>query len=141
MKRKTLTNWVGLPPDFSPDDWAGFVYLIVNVLTQQKYIGKKFLKSIRRTKVKGKRKRKVVRKESDWREYKSSSEELQKDILTYGEGSFEFRILHLCKTRAETNYLEVKEQFIRDVLNSRLPDGRYEYYNECILARYYRKRY
>lgn len=135
---KVSTNWLNLPPDFSPEDWAGFVYLIVDTVTSRKYIGKKFFWSLRKMKVKGQKRRKLVKKESDWKHYKSSSEELKAAIKEHGVDRFEFIILSLHKTRAEVNYSEVKEQFSRDVLYSKINDE-YEYFNHCILNRYWRK--
>ena len=138
-KKKVLTDWKGLPKDFSPEDFEGFVYLIVNTLTDQKYIGKKYFWSVTKKKVKGQKRRKIEKKESDWRFYKSSCDELKQDIDKLGLKYFEFYILTLHKTRAETNYQEVKEQFIRDVLYSKI-NKEYEYYNSNILNRYFRKK-
>lgn len=139
-KIKVRTPWQGLPTDFEVSDWEGFVYLIENQLTKQRYIGRKYLYSKRRLKVKGKKRRKLRVTESDWEYYKSSSNDVKADIKEYGLKNFTFEILSLHKTRAETNYTEVKEQFSRDVLSSLLPNGEFEYYNHCILNRYYRKR-
>ncbi len=136
--KKVLTNWTGIPKDFSPEGLEGFVYLIVNTLTDKKYIGKKFFWSKRRLKVKGKKRRKIRITESDWKYYKSSSLDLKADIEEFKEENFTFTILSLHKTRGATNYTEVKEQFIRDVLYSKI-NGDYEYYNTNILGRYYRR--
>jgi hypothetical protein len=139
MGKKTLTIWENLPAEVDLLQYEGFVYLIVNVLTDKKYIGRKYLSSTRKKKVKGKKRRSVTVTESDWRYYKSSSKELKADIDKYGEENFKFIILDFFKTKAETNYAEVKEQFSRDVLYSKLPNGEFEYYNYCILNRYWRK--
>jgi hypothetical protein len=138
--KKTCTPWIGIPPKFIPLDWAGFVYLIVHVPSQRKYIGKKFLASKTRKRVKGKKRRKLCVKESDWAVYKSSSTDLKADIAKYGIDSFTFEILSIHKTRAQVNYEEVRQQFLRDVLYSRLDSGEFAYYNTCIGAHYYRKR-
>ena len=140
MKKKTHTPWEGVPPDFHPEDWAGFVYLIEDVFSHRKYIGKKFLSSRLRKKVAGQKRRKLTVKESDWRHYQSSSDELKEAIATLGLGNFKFKILAFYKTRAEVNYAETKEHFLREVLSSRLPSGEYEYFNSNILGRYFRKR-
>jgi hypothetical protein len=132
-----LTNWKGLPSNFKVEDYEGFVYLIVNTLTNQKYIGKKFFWSIRKIKVKGRKNRRIVRKESDWQTYKSSCAELISDIDKLGIKNFKFNILSLHTSRRDTNYAEIKEQFERDVLNAKL-DNEYEYYNSNILCRFYR---
>jgi len=62
----------------------------------------------------------------------SSCKPLIKDIKKYGVESFKFEILHLCKGRGETNYMELKELVMRDVLRSD------DYYNENILSRFFR---
>jgi len=119
-----------IPEDFSHEDAYGFVYLITNKTTNQKYVGKKFFwskKTLPITKTRKRRKRLLV--ESDWRKYWGSSKHLQEDIDKYGEDNFTREILHLCKTKGECAYLEAKEQFDRDVL---LTD---DYYNGIIQIR------
>ena len=135
---KELTPWAGLPNDFNPEDWEGYVYTIVHVPSSKCYIGRKYFWKKLRKKVRGKKRKKLVVTESDWRFYKSSSVELKKDIEEIGLDSFRFEILSLHKTRAQTNYEEVKLMFQRDVLHSLLPSGEYEFYNYNILGRYYR---
>jgi hypothetical protein len=140
MTKKVLTDWMNIPESFSPEAYEGFVYLVVNTITKQQYVGRKYFWSKTKVKVKGSTRRKLKVKESDWRYYKSSSDELKADIETFGLAAFEFSILSLHETRAETNYTEVKEQFVRDVLYAVLPSGEYAYLNKCILNRYYRKK-
>jgi hypothetical protein len=129
--KRPQTCWIGLPKGFHPLGYEGFCYLVVNTLTQRKYIGRKYF-------WKG-RPRKKGRKESDWEYYRSSSDELRADIEELGIENFKFYILSLHKTRGECNYTEIKEQFSRDVLYSKLPSGEYEYYNGCIMHRFYRR--
>ena len=62
--------------------------------------------------VKGKKKR--VKAESDWREYFSSSEEIQK-MVAEGE-HFSREILHICESKGVANYLEAREQMDARVL-------------------------
>ncbi len=140
MKNKVFTNWIGIKAGFDPVGLAGFVYLVVNTLTSKKYIGKKNFWFKNRKKVPGRKRRKLVVKESDWRYYKSSSEDLKKDIAIHGLEAFEFRILQTFKTKTEMNYAEVREQFVRDVLHSRLNSKEFEYYNSNILGKYFRGR-
>lgn len=97
-------------------DWTGFVYLITNLATGKKYIGKKLLWFAKQRIIKGKKKRTKV--ESDWRDYWSSSEEVKKDVETFGEGNFKREILHFCKNKGTTSYLEAKEQFVNEVLEN-----------------------
>jgi hypothetical protein len=109
------------------DDYIGFVYLIVNMLSGKKYIGKKLLKFKRTKQVKGKKKKTTI--ESDWKNYYSSSDELKQDVEKLGVHSFKREILRLCKTKSELSYYEAKHQFEKDVL---LSDG---WYNKWIMIR------
>jgi len=119
-----------------PEDCVGFVYLITNTITGRKYIGKKLAKFSKTTyktvKLKnGTKKKKKIRSkiDSDWMDYYGSSDELNKDILTLGKENFTREILHYCKSKAHTSYLEAKEQFDRKVLEST------DYYNGQISVR------
>jgi hypothetical protein len=119
-----------------PEDCIGFVYIIVNTVTGRKYIGKKLAKFSKTTyktvKLKnGTKKRKKIRSkiDSDWQEYWGSSPNLQADIDTLGKENFSREILHYCKSKAETSYIEAREQFDRKVLESD------DYYNGIIQCR------
>ena len=119
-----------------PDDCIGFVYCITNTVTGRQYIGKKLAKFSKTTyktvKLKnGTKKKKRIRSkiDSDWQEYYGSSVELSKDIDTLGKENFSREILHYCKSKAETSYIEAREQFDRKVLESK------EYYNGQISVR------
>ena len=103
-------------------DAYGFVYLIVNKKSGRKYIGRKYFWSYR--KPKGKKRR--VRNESNWKEYYGSSKELLADVAQHGISSFRREILSLHPSAALVNYHEVKEQFIRGVLETD------QYYNNNI---------
>lgn len=131
------TPWQGMPSD-GVHDYEGFVYLIVNKTNGRKYIGRKYFWSKRKVKPKNAKRRKRVTKDGNWRTYKSSSPELLKDIVELGVSNFDFVVLHLCKTRGQTNYLEVKEQFSRSVLEAKLPSGEWEYYNGNVMSRYFK---
>ena len=126
----------GTSVEILPEDCVGFVYLITNTITGRKYIGKKLAKfsktSYKTVKLKNgtKKKKKIRRKiDSDWMDYYGSSDELNKDILTLGKENFTREILHYCKSKAHTSYLEAKEQFERKVLEST------DYYNGQISVR------
>ena len=116
--------------DEIPDEYEGFVYLITNLKTGQKYVGKKLAK-FKTTKppLKGKKNKRRGYKESDWRDYWGSSDKLQADVETLGEDKFTREILYFCTSRAEMSYLEAKEQFDRRVLETE------EYYNGIINVR------
>ena len=119
-----------------PDDCVGFVYLITNLATNRKYIGKKlakFSKTTTKTVVlkNGTKKKKKVRSkiDSDWLEYYGSSIELNKDVEVLGKENFLREILFFCKSKAECSYVEVREQCGRKVLESD------DYYNGQISVR------
>ncbi len=119
-----------------PEDCVGFVYIITNLISNRKYIGKKLAKFSRTTyrvqKLKnGTKKKKRIRSkvDSDWQEYYGSSDELNADIDKLGKQNFKREILHYCTSKAETSYLEAKEQFERKVLETE------EYYNGHIQVR------
>lgn len=113
-----------------PEGFIGFVYLITNLQTGQKYIGKK-LTQFKRTKppLKGKKLKRRSTVESDWREYWGSSERLCADVAALGPEKFTREILYYCKSKAEMGYLEAREQFERRVLETD------DYYNGIINVR------
>jgi hypothetical protein len=124
------------PIETLPEDCAGFVYLITNLTNQRKYIGKKLAKFSKTTyrivKLKnGSKKRKRVRSkiDSDWQTYWGSSPELLRDIELLGTENFTREILYYCKSKAECSYIEAREQFSRQVLESD------DYYNGIINCR------
>lgn len=122
--------------DELPEDCVGFVYLITNTVTGRKYIGKKLAKFSKTTyktvKLKnGTKKKKKIRGkiESDWQTYYGSSPNLTADVIALGTDKFTREILYYCKSKAETSYIEAREQFDRKVLESD------EYYNGHIQVR------
>jgi hypothetical protein len=125
--------WTYQGNEFSeiPEGYAAFVYLITNKKTNKKYIGKKLFYFSRSKTVKGKKKRTKI--ESDWRDYWSSSEEVQKDVKELGEENFTREIIRLCENKGSASYFEAKEQFINEVLEN--PD---QWYNGQIQVRVHR---
>lgn len=113
--------------DIDPSQFSGFVYRITNLVTGKAYIGRKYTWKTTAGK----------RSESNWRTYWGSSADLKADIKSLGHDQFEREILHWCKTKQLTNYLETAEQFKQDVLTAKLPNGRPAFYNLNILGRYY----
>ena len=113
--------------DTTPNEFQGFVYLITEIDTDRKYIGKKNFWKPKTLPITKKRKRRVrTRTESDWREYFGSSREVQTLVEEKGKDNYKREILKLCKTKGEMSYYEAKLQFENDVL---LRD---DYYNEFI---------
>jgi hypothetical protein len=119
-----------------PEDCVGFVYLITNTASGRKYIGKKLAKfskiTYRIVKLKnGTKKRKRIKSkiDSDWQTYYGSNDELNKDVTLLGAEKFTREILYLCKSKAECSYIEAREQFRHQVLESA------DYYNGQISVR------
>lgn len=108
--------------------YVGFVYIITDTITNQKYIGKKSTKCKRKDKKTNRRKT----TESDWRTYYSSNEFI-KNTAKKDKFRFKREILRLCLTKGETNFFEIEEQFKRDVLKSP------EFLNFQILGKYFKK--
>ena len=119
------------------DDNFGFVYLITNIQSGKRYIGRKYFWSFR--KPPGKKRR--VKKESDWKKYYGSCPELKEDIELLGRQNFSRTILSLHKTAGKTNFEETKQLFVNGVLTESLDTGGPAYYNSNILSRYFRKDY
>jgi len=122
-----MSDWVYQGRPFTEDDIGdsyGFIYEIVNLTNNRRYIGKKFFTKAKTKQVNGKKKK--TRVSSDWEKYWSSSDELKTDVKSLGEDKFTRTILHLCKTRSECSYRETKEIFFRDALLKE------EYYNSWV---------
>ena len=113
-----------------PEGCEAFVYLITNNQNNMKYVGKKLAKfKTSKPPLNGKKRKRKGTKESDWREYWGSSDNLKADVAEIGEENFTREILYFCASRGIASYLEAKEQFDRRVL---LTD---EYYNGIINVR------
>jgi len=111
-------------------DHEGFVYLITDLETGMKYVGQKSFWSTKKLPpLKGKKRKRTVVRESDWRDYFSSSKTIKYLKEQHGRDRFRREILHLCQTKGEMNFFETKEQFDRDVL------FRDDYYNGIINCR------
>ena len=124
------------PVEQLPEDCVGFVYIITNTVSGRMYVGKKLarFKTTRykmHTQKNGKKIRKKIRGAvaSDWQEYYGSSDQLNRDVETLGRDRFRREILYYCKSKAECNYIEAREQFARQVLESD------QYYNGHIRVR------
>lgn len=118
--------------DDAIDEYTGFVYRITNLKNGKQYIGKKLFKSTQRKKVKGKTRRKVVKKESNWKSYYGSNTALLEDVKELGPDSFRREILKLCTSKGTANYWEAKYQMQEEVLEGD------NYYNDWIMVKVHR---
>jgi len=117
------------------EDNIGFVYMVTDKETGMKYIGKKnFFSKVTRPPLKGKKRKRRSLKESDWKTYCGSSEVVKTLVEENGLGHFEREIIHLCKSKGELTYMELKEQVDRKVLFK--PD---EYHNAFIGCKIHRR--
>lgn len=134
LKKTDYDNpWIYKDEPFTSEDigeYIGFVYLLTDP-DGKKYVGKKLFSSRRKLPpLKGKTRKRIVVKESDWKNYYGSSEEVKS--LVENNTQFKREILHLCKSKGELSYMELKEQIDRKVL---LTD---EYYNGIIQCKIHR---
>jgi len=129
MEESISMNWKYNDENFvdAPKGIEGFVYLITNLTNDRKYIGKKSFWTRRKDKKTGRRKT----KESDWKNYFGSCDELNEDVKLLGEDKFTREILYLCPHKKSMSYYETMEQFKRDVL---MTD---DYYNTNIEGRFF----
>ena len=119
--------------DEVPENAVGFVYVIINNITNKSYIGKKFYHStIRKKPLKGKKRLRVITKESNWRTYCSSSDYVKADIKKLGKEHFTFKIIKSYDNKTKVNYAELELLVKNDVLN-----GSDKWYNGNILGRYF----
>ena len=136
--------------DEMPQDTYGFIYLVTHIPTSRKYIGKKVLYFERNVKL-GKRelnelkaqrkakgiggrvpsKKKVI-KESDWKTYYGSQQEIKELVKLEKESNFKREILKFVSNKKHLTYFECKYLFINEVL-----ENNQEYINDNILAKFY----
>jgi hypothetical protein len=116
------------------EDNLGFVYIVTDKKTKMKYIGKKgFFSKVTKPPLKGKKRKRRSFKESDWKKYCGSSEAVKMLVEENGLDHFDREILYLCKTKGELNYMELREQILREVLLK--PD---EYHNAFVGGKIHR---
>jgi len=109
------------------EEYFGFVYIITNLDTDKKYIGKKFFTKAK-TKIVNKRKKRS-RVQSDWLDYYGSNKILNEEVSIVGKDKFRRDIVKLCKSKGECSYWESKLQFENDVLYSD------QFYNDWIMCK------
>ena len=133
-----------------PEGTYGFVYQIIHTSTNKKYIGKKVLYFQRNVKI-GKREteklrlerkekgipgrvpsKKLVVKESDWKDYYGSNKELAKLLSIEGPNNFNRKIIQFAPTKKLLTYYETKYLFMYEVLEND------QYYNGDILGKFHK---
>ena len=125
-----LGHWLLAENVIINSDTFGFIYEITNTVNGKKYIGKKQCKSkLRRKPLKGRQNKRIEIKESDWKQYTSSSNSLNEDIIKFGKDKFVFKVIKTCGSKWELAYFEISEQIAKNVL---LRD---DYYNGIINVR------
>jgi hypothetical protein len=103
--------------DSVPDGAVGFVYMITHMPTGKFYIGKKSLTSTtRKPPLKGKTRKRVITKESDWQTYYSSNDEIKEMVKSGKSDEFKREIIRFCFSKKSLSYWEVYYQFKYDVL-------------------------
>jgi hypothetical protein len=134
------TQWdIGSVGSFDTNDYFGFVYFVVNHTNAKMYIGQKQFWSFRRCrktsircvdKLKVRKTTRIVRTESDWKTYTTSSTQVNKDIAHGHHFSFHIQSLH--KSKSSLTYGEVQTIIFTDALTKRFEDGTRMFYNQFI---------
>lgn len=110
------TTKLPIPESFE-DLPYGFIYIITNNIDNKSYIGKKQCKCERKLPpLKGKKRKRKVERETDWKTYTSSSNYLNDDIKKHGMDNFSFEIVRWCNSKWELSYHEASLQFKEEVL-------------------------
>jgi hypothetical protein len=133
--------------EFEIPSWAvGFTYILTHkiptegrYMIEKIYVGKKLLVSSNRKKIgvrekaatKTRKRFKTVTKDSNWKDYWSSSDEVKKARKT-GIGTWQRTIIEWCHSKKYLSYAEMKLQCQLDVLGT-------DTYNANILSRWFRK--
>ena len=101
-----MSEWKGVPSDIKP--FHGFVYCITNKIDGRKYIGKKFFwRTKKLPPLKGRKNKRHVQVESDWRDYWGSCPALLRDIEALGKENFEREIIQVCDSKFDCAYREM----------------------------------
>lgn len=135
-KKNKINNVSDLPKDIH-----SFIYIITNLENGMKYIGKKQLILSSRVKctkkeliVNARKKKKIVVKESDWKNYYGSNLILKNLVKDLGISKFHREIIHICYSKKQATYYEMKYLFKYEVLEN--PNL---YYNGNIMGKLFVK--
>jgi len=117
-----------------PENAVGFIYMIEHIPTGKYYIGKKNLKAKRTLPpLKGKKRKRKVIKESDWKKYMSSNQWIKEEVSNGGEENFKKKILQFCYSAKSLTYYELYWQFKYNVLADE------NSHNDNLLGKFFRK--
>ena len=125
-----------------PENALGYIYKITNLLDKREYIGRKLLSSNRKVRLTKKEKLlpenkrktfKRVIKQTDWKDYWSSSDELKADVQQFGAENFKREILVFCTTKTDISFYEIYFQIKEDVLFTNS-------YNKNILGKFFKEK-
>jgi hypothetical protein len=146
VMKATLVEDLINDPNFNIDDYYGYVYMTTNLENSRQYIGKKIFKHTTNQKL-GKKeiaalptqrgrtpsKKKVV-KESDWKTYYGSADEVKQWAKTTPKDKLLRTVIRLCKSSKELTYYETKCLFQYNVLE----DSKH-WVNSNILGKFFPK--
>ena len=132
--------------NFNINDYEGYIYMTSFLDVNRRYIGKKNffhntnvklgkkeLENLPITRGKKPTKKKVT-KESDWKTYYGSAQEVKDLLKVTPKDRIVRSVLHICKTKKELTYYECKYLFQYGVL-----EQNDRYINDNILGKFYRK--
>lgn len=129
-------HWKGIKVD--PSKHIGFVYLIHHMPSGKSYIGRKQIWKAKAN-AKGCRSRVMDISspkwnpacwvESDWRVYCGSSKNLLAHMAKHPKKEYTFRVLEVCVSKGELTYCEARAQWKYKVLEEKLPNGEYKFFN------------
>ena len=128
-----MCNWTFNGRIVLEDDYKssiGFLYKITHPSSGRWYLGRKMLTKSKITQSKGIKKKSKV--ESDWKEYWSSSKEIQELVALEGTDKFTREILIFCDTKAT---MTLGEEYILHVSGSMFDE---KCFNQNIRAKIYK---
>jgi len=114
MKSWTYKNKTIDSIDEMPENTIGFIYIIRQLSTNKKYIGRKLISKASSKTVNGKKKK--TRKESDWKDYWSSSPKIKEWIKENGTDDFTKEILLFVSSKSELMYAEEYALYMTNAL-------------------------
>ena len=128
-----MSHWIykGTVLNEIPEGVEGFVYRITNLVSGNKYIGRKYFYRTKRKKIPNSTRSRITKKSSDWRVYTGSNKKLSSDIEQLGADKFRFEVLAFGYTKGQVNFLEENIQHRLGVLTDA------SYYNDSIGSRKY----